>query len=253
MVQETASETHEQQLSRLKAEVEALRNQLRQAQRLATVGTMTAMVAHEFNNILTPIINYAQMARTNPSLMAKAVARAADGGRRASDICQAILGMTRGQDRQNRTVRMADVVAMTLSAMAREPRKDCIELALDIPPTLEISTRPVELQQVLLNMLVNARAAVLAKQGLRRIELSARRQDDAVTIRIADNGVGIAPENLQRIFQPFFSTKDPAVDSSQGFGLGLAICNEIIRDMQGHISVESAPGEGTTFTIRIPA
>ena len=70
------------------AEVEALREQLHRAQRLAAVGTMTAMVAHEFNNILTPIINYAQMARTNPKLTDKAIAKAADGGQRASSICQ---------------------------------------------------------------------------------------------------------------------------------------------------------------------
>ncbi len=78
----------------LQAQVDALRGELRRAQRLAAVGTMTAMVAHEFNNILTPIINYAQLAKNNPKMVPKAIARASEGGLRATEICKAILYVT---------------------------------------------------------------------------------------------------------------------------------------------------------------
>ena len=159
------TQTYPQQLATLNAEVASLREQLRRAQRLAAVGTMTAMVAHEFNNILTPIINYARMARTNPKFTGKAIDRAADGGERATNICKAILGLT-GQETQAGPVSVAELICETLAAMGREPAKDGIELVLAAPPDLTICTRRVELGQVLLNLVINARAAVLAKAGL---------------------------------------------------------------------------------------
>lgn len=247
---ETQVETHQEQLQRLNREVQSLRDQLKQAQRLATVGTMTAMVAHEFNNILTPIINYAQMARTNPALADKAIARAADGGRRATDICNAILGVVRQQDTTT-AVNIAQLIDDTLMAMARDPRKDGIDLTLDVPPDLTVTGRRVELQQVLLNLLINARWAVQQKGRNKTIAIDARKKASSVVILVRDTGVGIPPENLQRIFQPFFSTK-PA-DDSQGHGLGLTICRDILKSMGGDICVESQLGEGTTFSLRLPA
>jgi len=246
----TKVETNRERLSRLEHEVEALRAQLRNAQRLATVGTMTAMVAHEFNNILTPIISYARLARKNPALVDKALTRAADGGARATHICQALLGVTRDDDRPKR-LRLLDLVRDTLDAMARKLDQDAIELQLDVPDDLEITTQPTELQQVLLNLLINARSAVMGKPGLRQIRISARSSAGQVVIRVADNGEGIPPENLEMIFQPFFSTRDSLDGESQGAGLGLAFCREMMASLNGDISVESTPGRGATFTLRL--
>jgi len=245
--------SHREQLDKLRAEVEVLREQLRCAQRLATVGTMTAMVAHEFNNILTPIINYAQLARKNPAMVPKAIARAEDGGQRASHICKAILGMTREQAGPVGQVNLAELISETLAAMARDPGKDGIDLVLQAPGDLNIRTRRVELQQVLLNLIINARTAVLPKPPPRRIEIRAARAGRRVVIRVSDNGIGIPPENLDRIFQPFFSTKRPAEGDSGGHGLGLAICRDIAGSLGGTISVVSAVGKGTTFTLTVPA
>jgi signal transduction histidine kinase len=252
MIDKSTAFSHQEQLDRLESEVQSLREQLRHAQRLAAVGTMTAMVAHEFNNILTPIVNYAQMARTNPKLAGKAIDKAASGGERATEICKAILGMTHAPSAPTE-VDLAELISQTLAAMARDPAKDCIELDLDMPPGLTVRARIVELQQVLLNLLINARAAVLAREGgPKKIALRARKGQD-VEIAIADNGVGIPPENLGKIFQPFFTTKSDGDDRSGGHGLGLSICRDIVTQMGGTISVQSSPGKGATFTIRLPA
>ena len=251
MIDKVAEISHQEQLDRLESEVESLRQQLRHAQRLAAVGTMTAMVAHEFNNILTPIVNYAQMARTNPKLAEKAIDKAANGGERATQICKALMGMTQtGQEITQ--VNLSKVVQETLAAMVRDPARDCIVMSVDVPPGLTVKARNVELQQVLLNLLINARSAVLAKSGGdKRITITTRKKN-GVEIDITDNGTGISPQNLEKIFKPFFTTKTPADGETGGHGLGLSICRDIVSQMNGTISVQSTLGQGSTFTVRLP-
>lgn len=240
----------EHELDELRRQVDMLRQQLRRSQRLAAIGTMTAMVAHEFNNILTPIISYAQMARGNAALAEKALLKTTEGGAKASAICRAILGLTRSDQEPVRT-NIAQLVRQTLWAMAREPAKDGIELVLDIPADLECTLRPVAMEQVLLNLLVNARWAVMQSKGLRRIGVTAKTLDDHLVIEVSDNGVGITKPNIDRIFEPFFSTKQDA-EGKEGFGLGLPICRELIEEMGGSIAVRSQPRRQTTFSIRLP-
>ena len=244
---------HQQQLEKLNTEVLQLRRLLRQSQRMASVGTMTAMIAHEFNNILTPIINYAQMAKTNPKLTGKAITQAADGGLRAAEICEAILGMTHNAPIELQTVSIRALLEETIVAMARDFSKDRIELILDIPDDLEIATRRVELQQVFLNLLINARTAVMQTSTIRRIEVHASEQAGTVTIRVSDTGMGITAGNIKQIFDPFFTTKDGQDDQGQGHGLGLALCREIIESLGGEISAKSGRNEGAAFTIKLPA
>lgn len=252
-VQDPAATSHQEQLDTLMAEVQALREQLRRSQRLAAVGTMTAMVAHEFNNILTPIINYAQLAKTNPRLVDKAIARAADGSQRASTICKSLLRMTHDSV-ESTDENLAELLQDTLSAMARDLTKDGIELVLNVPADLQVSTRRVELQQVLLNLIINARSAMLDQRTrTNRIEIAAAREGSQVVIRLSDSGPGIPPEHLDQIFEPFFSTKPlEQADDKGGHGLGLAVCREIITSLGGSISAQSQPGQGATFTISLP-
>jgi signal transduction histidine kinase len=247
------TETHQEQLARLNAEVQALREQLRRAQRLAAMGTMTAMVAHEFNNILTPIINYARLAQSDPSLLQKALDRAASGGQRAAEICKAILGMSQEAPCKPVEVSVVEVVFDSIAALARDPRKDGIDLLIDVPGNLRLTAKPVELQQVLINLLLNARQALLAGRGEKKLEISARGAKGHVEIRVRDSGVGIPPENLEKIFEPFFSTGGPSDESSSGHGLGLAISKDIVEGMGGRILVQSVPGKGSTFTVHLPA
>ena len=251
--QQVETETHQEQLERLRAEVNALREQLRRAQQLATVGTMTAMVAHEMNNILTPIISYAQLARDNPQLTSKAIDRAAHGGQRATDICRALLDLSSPEDLPPEKVALTDLVEEVLAALARDPAKDGIELTTDIPGDLRITTRRSVLEQVLVNLLLNARKAVLSNDGVRRIALSAGRAKDCIAIQVRDTGVGIPPERLGHIFEPFVTTSGGGDQGIRGYGLGLAVSRDLVARLGGEIHVDSTVGRGTTFTLRLPA
>ena len=213
---------------------------------------MTAMVVHEFNNILTPIVNYAQLARKKPEMTAKALDCAMSGGKRATDICQAILGMSQRATDEIHSVRLREVVDETLTGMARDMERDGINLTINIPDDLILDVRQIELQQVVLNLLLNARQAVLARPTPRRIEIYTRNEPKGVLLEFRDNGIGISPKNIDRIFEPFFSTSKGAAGGASGSGLGLAVCHEIIQSMNGQISVKSTEGAGTTFSLQFP-
>ncbi len=231
--------------------IEALRQQLRQAERLIAMGTMTAMVVHEFNNILTPIVNYAQLAQRNPKMTEKALSHAITDGKRAAEICRALLGMTK-HNPELETFRLRDVIDDTLTAMARDPKRDGIELTVRLPDDLELTLRKAEFQQVILNLILNARAAVLERPAPRRIEIDAHASAETLELRVADNGVGIRTENLEKIFDPFFTTKTDGPANQHGNGLGLAFCRDVLEGMGGTISVQSTPGIGTAFSLRLP-
>ena len=236
-------------VSELTAEVDELRRQLCRAQRLATVGTMAAMVAHEFNNILTPVLNYAQMARRgNDAVRDKALRMAQEGSLQATAICQALLDLTGRDGERSRKVALSELVSETIIAMGRHPSKDSISLVTRVPPTIELTTRPAELKQVLLNLLMNARQAVLAKPRGQSISISALRRGTEVFLRVSDTGVGIPSEHLKRVFEPFFTTRE----GHGGSGLGLAVCRHIVESLNGRMSVRSQVDKGTCFTVVLP-
>ena len=209
------------------------------------------MVAHEFNNILTPIINYAHMASKDPSLVGKAISHAVQGGQRATAICNAILGMTGERNLPPEAVNLLELVNETFSMLVRNPQKDRIGMTVDIDRELAVSVPRVALQQVLVNLIMNARAALQARDAPRWIRISARREGRLVAIVVRDNGQGIAPEDLEKVFQPFFTTCR-SEGSLQGHGLGLAICQDIADAAGWGIGVQSTLGGGTTFTIHVP-
>ncbi len=239
---------HSGRLGRLESEVCALQKQLARAQRLATVGTMAAMVAHEFNNILTPIYNYARLAAAGDEKMRnKAIRHALEGSAQAAAICRALLDLAGTETQTPQKVSLAELLDETLTAMGRDFSKDGIRLVRKIPARLTLTTRPAELKQVLLNLLLNARAAVMEKGVGKSISISADRSNGSVILRVSDTGVGIAPEIRKRIFEPFFTTR-----SDTGTGLGLAVCRQIIKSMKGRLTVRSQPEKGTVFTISLP-
>ena len=244
----TTSDETEASASDLHEQVRSLREQLRRAQSLAAVGTMTAMIVHEFNNILTTALGRAQLAQNgDEASREKAIHCALDACTRATTVCQALLDLTGGDAEARQSVCVAQLITETLEAMAREPAKDGIVLLQKVPARLRITTRPVLLKQVLLNLLLNARAAVLAKGRGQSLSVSATRSNGQVLIRIADTGVGIAPENLQRIFEPFFTTRN-----GSGAGLGLPVCRQIVESLGGSIGVRSELGKGTVFSVALP-
>jgi len=236
-------------IDELHSELRSVQAQLLRAQRLATVGTMAAMVAHEFNNILTPVLSYAGLAAGGDEEMRdKAIHHAYDGAARAGDICRALLDFARDDGEEIEEILLTRVVAETLATMARHPTTDGIRLIQRIPAKLAVRTRRNELKQVLLNLLLNARDAALAAGEDKSISISASRGERCVQIKVADTGVGIAPEHLQRIFEPFYTTKAAA----GGSGLGLAVCRRIAGSLGGELVARSQVGKGSSFTLHLP-
>ena len=252
------AQTLSRQLRAAEEELALLREQVMQTQRLATIGTIAAVIAHEFNNILTPVISYSQYALSSATsdtpdaeLIKKALTKSFNGATKAGRICSSMLGLARGES-EHGDVAVQKLVDETLLVLARDPQKDGIALRVQVQPDLIVRGDPVQLEQVLLNLLINARQAMLGKAGGITIKAAAADEGE-VRISVVDTGPGIAPKNLDKIFNPFFTTKGTARrGENRGTGLGLAICREIIDTHNGQIEVKSELGRGTTFEITLP-
>jgi two-component system NtrC family sensor kinase len=245
-------------LERLKA----TQAQLLQAEKLSAIGQLVAGVAHELNNPLTSVIGYAQLLQeevreaaggeaADDSQLAHDLRRIAEESERAAKIVRNLLAFARRQSGARAPQDIADVMNRVLSLRAYEFRLNAIELETafqpDLPPVIGDAG---QLQQALLNLLLNAEQAMRSRP-VRRIRVAARAvpECDGVELVIADTGDGIPDENLRRIFDPFFTTREVG----EGTGLGLSICYGIVRDHGGQISVKSRVGEGTSFTVLLPA
>lgn len=252
---ESAGQLVEAQFQRLAEQIDSLRKQLRDAQRLASLGTMSAMVAHEFNNLMTPVISYAQYAldKGDEALMKRAVEKALQQAKRASQMCDRILGLAAQQHLGPGPVELPCLVNDTVASLGRDLSKDNIQLRVNVPEGLRVRANAGQLQQVLFNLVLNARQAMLGKPGTLTVQAETL-DDTTVAIRVKDTGSGIKPEDLERIWQPFFTTRRQGDRPDQrGIGLGLTICKDIIEELGGTIAVESQPGLGTTFILTLPA
>ena len=248
------------QLAAAEQEVILLKEQLLQTQRLATIGTITAVIAHEFNNILTPVISYAQYAlqsaeseRPDHELIRKALSKSYTGASKAGRICTSMLGLARGESERG-PVAVQSLVDETLAVLARDPTKDGIALRVQVQPGLTVVGDAIQLEQVLLNLLINARQAMLGSRGGSiTIRAGEHEADAQARLTVIDTGPGIEQRNLDKIFEPFFTTKGTARRGEErGTGLGLAICKDIITAHDGKIEVQSEIGRGTTFTLTLP-
>ncbi len=234
--------------------IHLLEEQIRATQKLATLGTMACLVAHEFNNILTPMINYADLAlkhQDDLDLMRKALEKTIKHGQRAALIIQSMLGLVRDQNQECQEVKVNEAVDECFQCLARDFSKDRITIKRDIPSDLTVFMVPGQFLQVLLNLIINARQAMLGRSGT--LTIRGQRKGDRVLVDIIDTGCGIEPEILESIFKPFFTTKNDTQAGQQGTGLGLSICKDIVEGHQGSIRVESLPGQGATFTLDLPA
>ena len=242
------------QFSQLEAQLASVREGLTHSHRLATLGTIASIIAHEYNNILTPMISYAQLALAKPqdhALMRKAVEKSLAGAERAAHISASLLGFAREADEQH-AASLAKTLEASVACLAREPKRDGIELTIDVPE-VQLAISPLSLQQVLVNLLLNARQAM--KRGGGKITVTARVQAELVHIDVADTGPGIPAQIRDRLFEPFVTCRHGADDSGgepKGTGLGLSICRDLIRGAGGDIAVSSTPGHGATFHITLP-
>jgi signal transduction histidine kinase len=246
--------TLHKRLSFEQQENENLRMQVNQLQPLANIGLFCGMIAHEINNILTPIGSYAQLAMKNPddsALTNKALQKADKNCRRAGDILESLAALLNGEKVDKKLSRVKLLFEEVLNCLARDFSKDNIVLEINIPDELTVWAVPVQIEQVLMNLVINAREAMLGRGGV--LSITAEETLETVVIEVGDSGCGIKPENLGLIFEPFFSTKaEDSLIGRRGRGLGLAFCKEIVERHNGFISVESEVSRGTAFRIMLP-
>jgi len=240
-----------------------LEAQLRQAQKLETIGTLAGGIAHDFNNILTAVIGYLDLALPEVPSESRALAdlrevrRAAD---RAKDLVRQILLFSRQGEQERRSVNLASLIKETLKLI-----RATLPTTIEIRETVDRTTAPVladptQLHQVLMNLCTNAAHAMrqtgVLDVGLGTVTVDAGMAEAPPTLapgryaqlRVRDTGHGMDPTTLDRLFEPFFTTKPPG----EGTGLGLSVVHGIVTNHGGAIDVESAPGAGTTFTIYLP-
>jgi len=236
-----------------------LEAQLRQTQKLESIGTLASGIAHEINNPLTGIINYAELIRERvddhrlkefaESIMAE--------GARVAEIVRNLLSFARREKETYSPARLVDIHSSAMALVSEMMKKDRIHVDVDIPEDLPtLRCRSQQIQQVLLNLLTNARDALNERYPKededKRIRILARGidGDEGPMVRtiIEDYGPGIRAEHLDRIFDPFFTTKP----RDRGTGLGLSVSYGIVREHHGHMRVESEPGRFTRVILDLP-
>ncbi len=224
--------------------------ELVRTEKIATIGLLASGIAHEFNNIMAGISGYAQLASKNPKYMPQLVEVALTQARRAQELTGSLSSYNR-RGTGSRSCNVENVVQSTLCLVKKELESNGIELSLDLHAVPPAAISSGQLQEVLLNLLINAIHA-LGNGGKITLEVRAG-ATGMIDIRVADTGCGISGENLNRIFDPFFTTKGALGGGKQaGTGLGLSVCYNIIQSRGGRINVESAPSEGTIFSVNLP-
>jgi PAS domain S-box-containing protein len=246
--------------NRAEEEKKRLQTQLLQAQKMEAIGTLAGGIAHDFNNILGAIIGYAEMVRDDSPLGSTA-AHDLDqillAGNRAKDLVMQILAFSRQSEKARIPLQPATIIKETIKLLrASLPTTIAIKTKI-VGSTMPILADPVQFHQLVMNLCTNAFHAMEEKGGVLTIALANLAPSEqrsppgeyAIQLTVADNGVGIAPEIKDKIFDPYFTTKGVG----KGTGMGLSIVHGIVTAHGGTIACQSRPGEGTTFTITLPA
>ncbi|MEW6430920.1 MAG: ATP-binding protein [Myxococcota bacterium] len=233
---------------------------LQLTERMASIGTLAAGVAHEINNPLSYVLSNLTMAlqelrtvREVPGVdlgeLLAALEEAREGADRVKRIVADLRTFSRVDEQRRVPCDVAQVVTTALN-MARNETRHRARVVTHFEPTGPVLANEARLGQVFLNLVLNAAQAIPdGHVDEHAITVTVRERGGAITVAVKDTGSGISPENLPRIFDPFFSTK--AV--GEGTGLGLFIAQNIVRDLGGTLTVDSTPGVGTTFEVRLPA
>jgi PAS domain S-box-containing protein len=249
---------------RAEQEKEKLEAQLRQSQKLEAIGTLAGGIAHDFNNILQPIIGYTEMelnelSASNP--MRGSLEQVLNASLRAKELIKQILAISRSSKEQQRIpIDISSVIREALKLL-RSSLPSSIEMRQKIEPGVALAD-PTQIHQVLMNLCTNA-AHAMDGRGILKVRLSPAdlsKSDLAdqpvidlkpgpyLRLTVSDTGCGMDTETMERIFDPYFTTKEVG----KGSGLGLAVVDGIVKRHEGAITVRSEPGEGTTFSVYIP-
>ena len=231
-----------------------LESQLSQAEKLSSIGLLAAGVAHEVNTPLAVISSYAQMlskqVNADPK-KAELLEKITKQTFRASEIVNSLLNFSRTSSSEFNNVDLNRVIQDTLTLLEHQFKTARINVVPELHPHLPpILGNTGKLQQVFLNLFLNAKDAMPAGGTLTITTGNGHN----VRVTVADTGSGIAQEHIHRIYDPFFTTKSkqPKTGHSGGTGLGLSVTYGIIQEHAGKIHVDSAPGQGTTFTMEFP-
>ncbi len=229
-----------------------MEGQMRRNERMVAVGQLAAGLAHEINNPLGVIRCYAELLQASqPEPQAQAdlevIVRHTDQARR---VVRDLLDFARPRPAEPGPSDLAAVTAATLDVLRPRGKADPVLLSLDVEPGLPLVAAGAEaLEHILTNLVLNALDAAGANTAGPEVRVRLRAKKRLVELEIEDNGNGIAPEHLERVFDPFFTTKEVG----KGTGLGLAVVYSIVRDLEGSLEVENAPGGGARFRVLLPA
>lgn len=231
-----------------------LREELAHVARVATAGEMATSLAHEVNQPLAAIVTNAEAGRrflarddVDRTELDAILRDIAQQGQRASEVIQRLREFLRKQPTERRPLDLNQVVRNALPLVRRELEDHRVDLVLELMehmPTVTVD--PIQIQQVVVNLVNNACEAMSSTSGERRIEMSTSSQDGRVLLFVSDTGPGIAPALMGQIFEPYVTTK------ASGMGLGLAICRSIVEAHGGSLSAAAIDGEGARFRVELP-
>jgi len=244
-----------QEMERREHELRDKQEQLVQAGKLATLGELTTGVAHELNNPLNNIglyvghvIDRIRLGEDDAEPLVADLEKAMEQVRKATEIISHLRTFGRAARVSIEQVDIDDVIERSLLLVHEQLRLRGIEVELELcPDELLVVANPIQLEQVFINLLTNARDALIDAKR-KTIRIASSRDEERIRIAFSDTGPGIPAELQQRIFDPFFTTKEVGT----GTGLGLSITYSILKEYGGDISVESRPGKGATFMVELP-
>lgn len=244
----------------------ALESQVVQTQKMQALGTLAGGIAHDFNNILGAIMGYAELARMHaedPDKVRHSMLRVVESGRRARDLVQQILTFTRPTPSHERKPVQVRYLVREAVKMLRATLPATIEIREQFPSHLPtVLADPTHIHQVIMNLCTNAYHAMKDNGGVLELQLEAAQlgehstgkplelgSGNYVLLSVRDTGHGMSPEVMERIFEPYFTTKEVG----EGTGLGLSVVHGIVRALGGAVAVESRPGQGSVFRVYLPA
>ncbi len=238
----------------LQQRIAELKQELLDTQKMAALGELASTTTHEFNNLLTTILNYAKMGlrHTDDATRTRALEKILSAGVRAEKITNGVLGMARNRGNNPAPADVSHLVSETLVLLERELAKHRVQVETHFDAKRRARVIGVQIQQVLINLLTNARQA-MPKGGRVLVSVTEDPAAGTIDLVVRDSGSGIAPEHLPKIFDRRFSTKSgPDSSGKGGAGVGLSACKEIIESHGGRITVQSSPGKGAAFTLKLP-
>ncbi len=227
-----------------------------EADKMSAIGLLAAGVAHEFKNYLGGIIGYATYAQSSLDspkaieIVKDTLGQIVEIGERANEVAMSLLTYSKVKSSVLTKQDLRSVIEKTLELFSKELKNSCIQVETEFEYVPMVRIAIGKIQQVLLNLLLNARDAI-EKHG--NVKISLKREEKWVKVRVADNGVGISKDNISKIFDPFYSTKGVwGKDEVVGTGMGLSVSRNIALEHDGDLTVESEPGKGSAFILSLP-